>query len=271
MQKRKFYDNLGQSIEIQYPPQKIISLVPSITELLFHLKLDNQIVGITKFCIHPENKIQEKTIVGGTKNLKIEKIKTLQPDIIFANKEENNKEDIEILRKEFPVFVSDINKLQDAIYFISEVGDLCNRMDACSELKLQLIHQSEKFKQIKKGKKPPKVIYFIWQNPIMIAGANTFIDAMLKEAGFENVGAYLGERYPKVDENNLKQLDFDYIFLSSEPFPFSEKHITQYASHFPTKKIQIVDGEMFSWYGSRLLLSYDYFIKLHETLTKIKI
>src|ERR1700741_3198050 len=108
-----FIDQTGRKISIPQIPQRIISLVPSQTELLFDLGLDKEVVGITKFCVHPPEWFQTKTRVGGTKQLKIDLIKQLQPDLIIANKEENVKEQIEELEKHFPVWISDVNNLED--------------------------------------------------------------------------------------------------------------------------------------------------------------
>src|SRR6056297_593103 len=115
-------------------PQKIISLVPSLTELLFDLGLENQIIGRTRFCIHPEGKVDQAEIMGGTKNPRIDKIRKAEPDLIIANKEENRKEDVEVLQKEFDVMITDINTIEDALLTIHDIGKRCGVNEATEEL-----------------------------------------------------------------------------------------------------------------------------------------
>ncbi len=254
-------DQLGNKFFFEKIPHRIISLVPSQTEFLFDLGLENEVVGITKFCIHPNKWFKEKTKIGGTKKLNIEKIISLQPDIIIANKEENTKADIEILQQHFPVWVSDINTLEQAFEMMKALGIICNKENKALEIIEKIKAEKEKLK-IKNTKK--KVAYLIWNKPMMFAGKNTFIDAMIKEAGFEN--AISENRYPEKNLEELKIINPDFIFLSSEPFPFTQKHINFFDEKFPTSKSILVDGELFSWYGSRLIKSFSYFGKLRDQL-----
>jgi len=227
-------------------------LVPSQTELLHYFGLEEEVVGITKFCIHPKEWFETKTRVGGTKQLKLEFIRSLQPDLIIGNKEENTKEDIEALEKEFPVWLSDINSIEDALNMIHSIGEMTGKEKDASDL-VQAINDS--FSTVSSLGQRKKVLYFIWHEPAFVVGRNTFIDAMLSQLGFEN--ACTKSRYPSLDE--LTELQPDYIFLSSEPFPFTEQHISYYKKLFPRSKILLVDGEMFSWYGSRMKIAPTYF------------
>ena len=264
--QKQFVDQLGNEISINYPPKRIISIVPSQTELLFDLGLNDEIVGITKFCIHPNHKFVGRTKVGGTKKLNIETIRALKPDLIIGNKEENSQSDIELLMEEFPVWMSDINNLEDAIKAISEIGELVNRAPEASYLN-HLIDAG--FRDLQTlGKKAPfsgmGVAYFIWKGPYMVAGRDTFIDDILTKIGLNNVIEQT--RYPEITLSELEALNPQFIFLSSEPYPFNQTHAEEIQSALPNAKIILVDGEMFSWYGSRLVKAVQYFFEFQKQL-----
>jgi ABC-type Fe3+-hydroxamate transport system substrate-binding protein len=257
-----YIDQMKREVIINTPPQRIVSLVPSQTELLFDLGLDNEVVGITKFCVHPNHWLKHKTIIGGTKSVNIKKIETLYPDLIIGNKEENKQEDIEFLMHKYPVWMSDISTLEEAMQMIKLIAQISHTEKKGHEL-LQTIES--KFNNIGAILKAKRVAYFIWNKPMMVAGKQTFIDAILKKLGAINVFQSIDQttqssyRYPQVSAEELSLADPEIIFLSSEPFPFKEKHIQQFKQICPLAKITIVDGEMFSWYGSRMQLAPDYF------------
>lgn len=249
-------DQCDREVNIPENVQRIVSLVPSQTELLFDLGLEKEVLGITKFCIHPSAWRKEKSIVGGTKSLHIDKIKALSPDLIVANKEENNREDLEIISKFCAVWISDVKNLHESLEMIEDLGKICNRKKKAQEIKNEI---DSGFKKLQPLKSPINCLYFIWQKPYMLAGSNTFINDMLKKCGFVNLALIKSERYAEFTEEEILQLNADVIFLSSEPFPFQQKHLEKYNKLFGDAKIILVDGEMFSWYGSRLKLSVDYF------------
>lgn len=239
---------------------KIISLVPSITELIFDLGLENQLIGRTKFCIHPADEVQKIPHFGGTKSLYIEKIQAVKPDLIIANKEENLKSEIEILMKDFEVLLTDVSTLEENNAMILEIGEKTG-VRGKAELMVQEIQNN--FNQISPVLFPHSVLYLIWKDPIMAAGKNTFIDDMIQKAGFENIISQW-DRYPEIGVNS--EIFPEFIFLSSEPYPFSEKHFEEINKRFPLSKCILVDGEMFSWYGSRMRLAPDYFLKLRQKI-----
>jgi len=249
-----YHDQLYREINLPATPKRIISVVPSQTELLFYLGLDEEIIGITKFCIHPADKFKQTTKVGGTKDLNINLIKELKPDLIIANKEENERSQIEELMTVCPVWISDISNLDEALNMITEVGKLINREEQANEL-TQLI--SQRFAQLNLQPLNLKVAYLIWRKPYMVAGQDTFIDNMLQKCGLTNV--FKLERYPEVTNKMLIKSNPDLVFLSSEPYPFKQKHIDEFKALLPNAKVILVDGEMFSWYGSRLLEAPGYF------------
>ncbi|SDF14674.1 ABC transporter substrate-binding protein [Epilithonimonas hungarica] len=240
---------------------RVISLVPSITETLFDLGLStDEIVGRTKFCIHPENLVDKVELIGGTKNLNIDKIKSLKPDLIIANKEENIKEQVEELMKDLKVLVTNIETLEDNYYLIKQLGHIFGKEEKAQFFNLRTYEAFD----IPKPEKRLKVAYLIWKNPYMTIGGDTFISRILEELGFENLFKNQ-KRYPEVQLEDLKEADL--IFLSSEPFPFKEKHIEEFKEVCLNQKIMIVDGEAFSWYGTHLAKCGEYY---RELLTEIK-
>lgn len=259
-----FLNNSALPLPGLIAPKRIVSLVPSQTELLFHLGLENEVAGITKFCIHPAHWRSSKTIVGGTKKLHLKKIEQLSPDLIIANKEENEKSQIEAFSHIAPVCVTDINNLQDACSMILQLGTICNKADPANILVMQI---QQKFAQIVAITPALKTAYFIWNRPFMVAASNTFINEMLMQCGFENVFADLN-RYPEVSAEQIKAARPQLILLSSEPYPFKAEHVQYFQQLIPSALILQVDGEMFSWYGSRLLQSAPYFQALIHQIQK---
>lgn len=251
----QFTDQLHRSVFLPKPPERIISLVPSQTELLVDLGLEEKIVGVTKFCIHPKHLRKSKAIVGGTKNYRFEVIDSLKPDLIIGNKEENDREGIEKIAEKYPVWMSDIFSLKDNYQMIEQIGEITQKEESAKKL-VQKIRLSFEIPIPKKG----TCVYLIWNEPIMVAGQHTFINVMLEKAGFENM--VVSSRYPVLEKEDLEKLNPDFLLLSSEPYPFKEKHLDFYSRLLPKSQIKLVDGELFSWYGSRLIHSADYFRRL---------
>ena len=263
-----FYtDQLNRVTEISHSPKRIVSLVPSQTELLSALGLDEEVIGITKFCIHPEHWFRNKTRVGGTKTVDIKKLAALHPDLVIANKEENTKEQIGLLEKIAPVWISDINTIPDALQMISEIGIITGKEKTARSIIRQIENDFWDF-QSQLHKYTPKkyrTAYLIWKNPYMAAGAGTFINDMMNLNGMENVFA-AGERYPATDCNELKEKNTELILLSSEPYPFKQDHINELRNTLRGTKVIAVDGEIFSWYGSRMLRATAYFQQLQVAI-----
>lgn len=264
---KELTDQLGNKHSFEKTPKRIISLVPSQTELLCDLGLEEEIVGITKFCIHPFHLKATKTRVGGTKNIKLDKIKALQPDIIICNKEENTKEIVEELRAVCPVWVTDILTIEDNIQMIHDFGVLFNKRTNAQKWIDKTKFALEDFKHFIKDKPKKKVAYFIWANPYMAAGNSNFINELLKLNHFINIYEDKEGRYPEVALKKIRlEGDPDYVLLSSEPFPFKDEHAFEVGRFTHHAKTVFVDGEMFSWYGSRLVKAFDYFKKMHNTI-----
>lgn len=252
---RQVTDMMGRRVLLAGIPKRIVSVVPSQTELLYDLGLDEEVVGITKFCVHPDSWFRNKQRIGGTKNLNLSKILALRPDLILANKEENTKEQIEALAAAVPVWISDIHHLDDALQMIQAVGILVDKQTKANELATEI---NQAFAGLARTGPARRVAYFIWRNPWMVAGGDTFIHDMIQRAGWENVFSAV-PRYPAIALDDLKQHSPDTILLSSEPYPFRDSHIGEIHSILPDATVMLVDGEMFSWYGSRLMRAASYF------------
>lgn len=262
MQKRTFTDQMGRLISFNFPPKRIISLVPSQTELLFDLGLEEELIGITKFCIHPPDKFKSKTKIGGTKKLDLDKIRGLNPDLIIGNKEENDQAQIEELMLEFPVWMSDITLFEEAIEMIGQIAELTGKKNAGLQITASIEKSFAELPQDQAFRK--RVAYFIWKDPYMLAGKDTFINAILEKACFDNVVAM--SRYPAMSLSEIRELNPEHIFLSSEPYPFKNEHVVEFEAIFPDSKVWIVDGELFSWYGSRLRFTSDYLLQLLQKI-----
>lgn len=263
-----FYtDQLNRVIEITENPERIISLVPSQTELLFDLGLTKEVIGITKFCVHPHEWFIKKQRIGGTKTIDIGRVSALGPDFIIANKEENTKEQIEALEKIAPVWISDVHTIADAFDMISRIGNIIGKEKNAARIIHQIKTDFEKIRSAvdTSAHKKFRTAYLIWKDPYMAAGAGTFIHAMMQLMGLDNVMANQ-ERYPTIDCSELKERGTELILLSSEPYPFQQKHIDELQILFPQTKLMTVNGEMFSWYGSRMLLAGAYFQQLRNEL-----
>ncbi|QQX76887.1 MULTISPECIES: ABC transporter substrate-binding protein [Aequorivita] len=252
----EFVDQLNRTVTFTKTPTRIVSLVPSQTELLVDLGLQKNIIGITKFCVHPNDLREEKVIVGGTKQVNFEKIKSLKPDIIICNKEENTEEMVLQLESIAPVWVSDIATISESIQMIFQLGKVFEVAEKALEIVSNIKSKWENFKEYIKDFPPKKVLYLIWKKPYMAAGRRTFIDCLLTENNFENICTEVSSRYPKVKPEDF--LKADLILLSTEPYPFNKGDVIALAAEFETE-VKLVDGEFFSWYGSRLMYAFDYF------------
>jgi ABC-type Fe3+-hydroxamate transport system substrate-binding protein len=254
-------DQIGKKIMVPLQPLRIISVVPSQTELLHALGLEEEVIGITKFCVHPENWFRTKTRVGGTKKLNIEQIRSLHPNLVIANKEENIREDILSIETFCPVWTSDVVDIKSALDMIQQIGNLTST----TEKAIKLIHRISTGFSSLHFEDTYRCAYLIWKDPWMVAGKGTFIHEMMKCCGLVNVMGKQ-ERYPTVEMWELKQKGVQLLLLSSEPFPFKMKHLKELTEILPEVKLLLVDGEMFSWYGSRMIYVPDYFRKIREQM-----
>lgn len=252
------HDQMGRAVHAPADPRSIISLVPSQTELLHDLGLDDRVVGITKFCVHPKEWFRTKARVGGTKEVDLCKVRALHPDLIIGNKEENSAADIAALEREFPVWMSDVEDLGGALDMIGQVGRITGKEAPAEMIKAEI---QAAFARLRPSPQPLTAAYFIWKDPWMLAGKRTFIADMLHRCGFA-LPEQIGDRYPEADETQLRALAPNIALLSSEPYPFGEKHTGPVREILPGTAVVLVDGEYFSWYGSRLRQAPSYFRQL---------
>lgn len=249
-------------------PQRIISIVPSQTELLHALGLEQEVIGITRFCELPEHWFRTKTRIGGTKQLHLDKIKALQPDLLLANQEENEKEQVIALAHDFPVWMTNVATLEDALQMIADLGAITGKETKATSLQAHIWNSFSAWERhlLSTHKLPQKVVYLIWQDPLMTIGGDTFIHDLLSRAGFLNL-FHEHSRYPVISFEQLVAAQPDLLLLSSEPYPFQKKHFSHFQQALPATRIHLVDGAMFSWYGSRLQHTIEYFHQLHHELS----
>src|SRR5690625_3893234 len=248
-------DHLGRTVNVPEQPKRIISFAPAITDTLFSLHLEEEVIGRTRFCIHPKEKVANVMNVGGTKDMNIERVRALQPDLIIAEKEENTKEMVEQLEKEFSVFVFEVQTVDDALHMILDLGKLVDRVDSAKLLYERIV---EDFATIPSHYTGKRVAYVIWKDPYMVVGKNTYIQSLLDRLGFVNPFVAYEGRYPTITEDDFARENLDYILLASEPYPFKDKNIPEFLTFSPHSQPVIVDGEMF-WYGVKMLEAVTYF------------
>lgn len=247
-------DHLDREVTYEYPPKKIISLCPSITETLFSINLANEVIGRTRYCTYPEDTVKKAHIVGGTKDMKLDVIHELKPDLIIVEKEENTKEMVEILEKHYPVYVTEVQSYQEALCMVEDLGKLTDREEEALKLVEKIKESFEDFLEVT----PKRVAYAVWKKPYMVVGKNTYINSMLEKLGFVNPFVNFEGRYPAITKEDFQKAELDYLFLSTEPYPFKEKHFEEFLEFLPAVQPKIIDGEMF-WYGARMLLAASYF------------
>ena len=254
-------DALGRPVRLKRAPRRIVSLVPSQTELLADLGLDVEVVGLTRFCVHPDGWKARKQIVGGTKNVDPAKVAALAPDLVIANKEENVREQVETIAAHCPVWVTDVETVADALAMTRDLGALTDRQPAADALADAI---GAGFDALPDWP-PVRALYLIWRDPWMSVGRDTIIADVLDRAGFVNVAGDR-TRYPALSDGEVSALAPEVVLLSSEPYPFAEKHVAEIRALAPGARVELVDGEAFSWYGSRLLRTPDALRDLRQRL-----
>lgn len=243
-------DQLGRQLHLPAPPQRIISLCPSLTETLVDLGIGSRLVGRTRFCIHPAEVMRTIPQIGGTKDVNMQRIRDLQPDLIIGEKEENTQAMIAELSAEFPVFMTDVVDLSSAHEMILHLGALTGTDDRAQAIAQQVADSLSKIVALDP---PVPCLYFIWKNPWMVVGADTFIDSVLQKCGFDNLAQQWEGRYPVLETEFFVHKGPVLVLLSTEPFPFKEAHVAEIQQLIPSAVVRIVDGEMFSWYGSHMV------------------
>lgn len=248
---------------------RVVSLCPSLTELVFDLGRGADLVGVTKFCVHPAQGVAAIEKVGGTKNPKVDRIVELAPDLVLLNEEENRAEDAESLREAgIRCHVSFPRTAGETAEMVRSIGAALGSADEAGTIAAEIEARAERARAAARGRPPVRFACLIWRRPWMAAAGDTFLDALLGLAGGVNVFADRADRYPEVTATELASADPDAILLTSEPFPFREEHADELAgaTGLPRERFVFVDGELLSWHGSRTPRGIDYAASVVETL-----
>ena len=255
-------DQLGIKSASPGPAERIISLVPSLTELLYELGLTRQIIGVTRYCPPPKDERRVPAVIGGTKDFDFNRIDELSPDLIIGSREENYQAGISRLREKYPVWLCDVLILDDALNMIKDIGSIVGRSVNAARLVSEITDEFSKLPAFP----PLKVAYLIWQDPFMVAAGGTFINNMLELGGFVNIFQERS-RYPVIILADLAQAEA--VLLSSEPYRFTENEVKVLKTAYPHCKDMLVDGKKFSWYGSHLRYTPAYLQQLRAALQQM--
>ena len=247
---------------------RIVSLCPSLTELVFDLGRGDDLVAVTRWCVHPEDGVASIEKAGGTKNPDVDRIVELAPDLVLMNREENRIEDARALeRAGLRCHVSMPRDVAETAEMVRSIGAAVDRGERAEAIARDIESRAERVVRDSSGKSPVRFAYLIWRRPWMAVNADTFSHALLAAAGGRNVFASKSDRYPEIDLAELTTANPDLILLCTEPFPFTEEHVAELAesTSLPRERFQIADGEYLSWHGSRTPDGIDYAAALIET------
>jgi ABC-type Fe3+-hydroxamate transport system substrate-binding protein len=255
-----YTDGLHRALEVKTSPQRIVSLVPSITETLFTFGLNEEIAGVTTFCVEPGNLVAGKLKVGGTKTLDVEQIIALEPDLVLANAEENREQDIrQLVRRGLTVFVTFPRTVAAAISMMKQIADMTGAMDnarpviEAAEAALNDVRNASAGRRI-------RVFCPIWRRPWMTIGRDTYMSDFITVCGGVNIFADRHDRYPRMELEEVARRAPQIILLPDEPYPFAPKHIQEF-SRYPyvpavrDNRVHLIDGKDLCWYGPRMATS----------------
>ncbi len=266
MTVRLVVDALGRSVGVPDPPHRIVSLVPSLTEWLFALDMGDHVVGVTDYCVQPCSGthgalLRSKPRLRGTKNPDRAAICALQPDVIFANKEENRERDVVALADAgLAVYVTDPRTVREAIDMLAEIADLVNA-EAVAQPFLMAMRTAYEQVSATAAAHRPRVLVPIWRDPWMTIGADTYANDLLVTCGAVNLGATLTGRYPRFEIAELARLEPDLVLLPSEPYAFGEADLSALRAYY-AGPLRFVDGELLTWYGPRIAQALETFWRI---------
>jgi ABC-type Fe3+-hydroxamate transport system substrate-binding protein len=254
-------DAWGRSLTVTERPERIVSLVPSLTEALFAFGLEQEIVGVTRFCVEPRRGVADKTKVGGTKALDVAKIKALEPDLVIASAEENGPEDVtQLIDHGCPVFVTLATSVESAIDLLRQLATITGTTAAARPI-IQEAKEALAF-AVAAGASGERVRVFcpIWRNPYMTCGRATYVDDVITVCGGRNVFGERQERYPQLELGEMAALDPQVILLPSEPYRFTKRHKADFRAFADVTAVKnghifLIDGRMLTWYGPRIARS----------------
>jgi len=240
----KIYSGFESLAQENYEPKRIVSLVPSLTEFLLELGFEKRLVGRTLYCERPVDLVESIAVVGGTKKISVKKVLELKPDLVLAQKEENDRAQVEEIAQTVPCVVSEIDTVDSFVSYVSDFASLFYE-PLVQDFYLEIMNLRDQCK--KSDRKYSRCLYFIWKEPWMVAGKGTYIDSVMNLAGFEN--ALSDSRYPVLNWEEIQELSPDLVLLSSEPYSFNESHLNWFQRNLESARIELVDGRFYSWYG----------------------
>ena len=240
------------------PARRIVSLIPSITEILFAIGAGDRVVGCTIYCTQPPEGVATKTRVGGEKNPKLDVIRDLGADLVIANVEENVREHVETLRGwGIAVHVTYPRTVAEGIRLVGELGELLEAGPRAREIETALRARHDEVRAAAAGRRPRRVFCPIWRRPYMTINADTYVHDMLAVCGGWNVFAAAAKRYPEVTLDEVAAAAPEVILLPDEPYRFRAIHRDDFAAYgdMPAvreERMPLVDGKLLSWYGPRI-------------------
>ncbi len=265
-----FVDAMGTRHDVATSTARIVSLVPSITELLFDLELAGQIVGRTGFCTEPRDKVKKVAKVGGTKTIDVAKIKRLAPSHLVVNIDENPRPVIQDLARFVPhVIVTHPRGPADNLALYRLLGGIFNRQAQAEALCAAFAKVWDEVHTATRAWPRQRVLYLIWKSPWMTVSEDTYIARMLAAVGWDTWSPASNARYPSVDLTRAALANVDFVLLSSEPYSFSERHCVEILDLVPegsSTRVALIDGAMTSWYGSRAIRGLEYLRAFREEL-----
>ncbi len=259
-----YTDALNRSINLETPPSRIISLVPSITETLFTFGVGDNVVGITGFCTEPARQVASKAKVGGTKTLDIKSVLELKPDLVIANAEENRQEDIrQLLAAGQRVFVTFPRTVAAAIQMLRQLAQMTGSIEVADPILEDAEQALADARAANTGRTRLRVFCPIWRRPWMTVGPNTYMHDFIAACGGLNIFAERHERYPLSDLDEVARRAPEVVLFPDEPYPFTTKHISelaeyQYVPAVREQRIHLLEGKHLCWYGPRIAGSLRY-------------
>ena len=258
-------DALADALGVHHPPAeddaRIVSLVPSITELLFRLGLGDRVVGRTSFCIHPEEALAQVPRMGGTKKPRIDKLRELRPSHVIVNIDENRKQDVDVIAGFTPhIIVTHPLFPDDNLALYRLLGGIFGKQSAAERLCGEFQRARDELDDTAAGLPLRRVLYLIWRDPWITISRDTYISRMLALANWKTLCHDPEIRYPEVCTDEQLLADTDIVLFSSEPFPFKPAHVEELRrlTGDTETPCEFIDGEMTSWYGSRAVAGLRY-------------
>jgi len=251
-------DALGRPFAVGRAPERIVSLVPSLSEALFAFGLSERIAGVTRFCVEPREGVAGKAKVGGTKTLDVAAVEAVRPDLIIASAEENRPEDVRrLIDGGWPVFVTLPTTVRGAIDLLEQLALLTDSTEAARPIIQAAEEALAAARAVNAGRQPLRVFCPIWRNPYMTIGPDTYMHDVIAVCGGCNIFEGRRERYPRVELAEIATLDPEVVLLPSEPYRFRRTHLADFEAFSEVAavrrgNIMLVDGRMLSWYGPRI-------------------